>query len=316
MNGTSLRVLFAGTPEPALATLSRIIDGPHTVCGVLTRPPARAGRGRRPVASPVAELAARSGIEVHAPQRPGEADFVRILDELAPDVCVVVAYGALLPRRLLDIPRLGWVNLHFSLLPAWRGAAPVQHALLAGDDVTGATVFRLVEELDAGPVLAVMTETVRPRDTAGDLLARLASGGAGLVAATLDALADGALEARPQPHDGISLAPKITVDDARIRWTEPATAIDRRVRACTPAPGAWTLHEGRRFKILQVLPTDLAPLPAGRWSIDKSSVHVGTGTTPVRLLRVQPAGKRPMPAEDWARGLRQPTGGGFPPDSR
>jgi methionyl-tRNA formyltransferase len=215
----------------------------------------------------------------------------------------VVAYGALLPRSALDIPEQGWINLHFSLLPAWRGAAPVQRAIWAGDDVTGATTFRIVEELDAGPTYGVMTEAIRPTDTAGDLLGRLAEGGAGLLVATLDGIADGSLEARPQSGEDVSLAPKITVEDARVDWRQTAAQVDRQVRACTPAPGAWTTYAGERLKLGPLTPADGA-LPPGELVAGKNAVVVGTGTEALRLGEVQPVGKRPMPAADWARGLR------------
>ena len=219
----------------------------------------------------------------------------------------MVAYGALLPQSALDIPEHGWVNLHFSVLPAWRGAAPVQHALWAGDEITGATTFRIVKALDAGPTYGVMTERVRPTDTAGDLLARLAEGGAGLLVSTLDGIADGSLEARPQPEDGVSFAPKILVDDARIDWTEPAVRVDRRIRACTPGPGAWTTLDGERVKVGAVrIDPDHEPLEPGLVAVSKNAVHVGTATAPVRLGEVKAFGKKQMDAADWARGVRLP----------
>jgi methionyl-tRNA formyltransferase len=253
--------------------------------------------------SPVAEAAAVLGVPVLTPKHPRDPHFQDALRALAPDACPVVAYGALLPQSVLDIPVHGWVNLHFSLLPAWRGAAPVQRALWAGDDVTGATTFRLVRELDAGPVYGVMTETIRPDDTAGELLTRLAEGGAGLLVATLDGIADGTLEARPQSEDDVSLAPKVTVEDARVDWTQPAAAIDRQVRACTPAPGAWTTYAGERLKLGPLTLAD-GSLPPGEVVAGKKAVVVGTGTAALRLGDVQAVGKRPMPAADWARGLR------------
>src|SRR3954465_15791896 len=210
-----MKLVFAGPPEPAVPALRALLDsGRHEVVAVVTRPDAQAGRGRRVVRSPVGALADAHGIEVLTPPRAGDPAFPARLAELAPDACPVVAYGALLPQAALDIPRLGWVNLHFSLLPAWRGAAPVQRAIWAGDDVTGATTFRIVRELDAGPTYGLMTETIRPDDTPGDLLGRLAEGGAGLLVATLDGLAEGSLEERPQAGDDVSFAPKITVDEA------------------------------------------------------------------------------------------------------
>jgi len=300
-----MRLVFAGTPEVALPSLDAIATSGHDLVGVVTRPDAPAGRGRRLVASPVAQQAEALGVPLLKPEHPRDPDFQAALRDLAPDCCPVVAYGALLPQSALDIPVHGWVNLHFSVLPAWRGAAPVQHAIWAGEEVTGATTFRLVREMDAGPVFGVMTETIRPRDTAGDLLVRLAEGGAGLLVATLDGLAQGALEAREQQADGVSLAPKITVEDAQVDWTEPAAAVDRQVRACTPGPGAWSTYDGERMKLGPVtVAADRDPLPPGRLEVTKNAVHVGTATDPVRLGDVKAFGKRQMPAADWARGVR------------
>jgi methionyl-tRNA formyltransferase len=205
---------------------------------------------------------------------------------------------------VLDIPAHGWVNLHFSLLPHWRGAAPVQHAIWAGDEVTGATTFRIVKELDAGPTYGLMTQTIRPDDTAGTLLATLADGGAELLVATLDGIEDGSLEARAQQQDGVSFAPKVLVEDARVDWHEPATGVDRRIRACTPAPGAWTTHAGQRLKLGPVTVADHVPLPPGVLEVTKNAVLVGTATDPVRLGDVKVFGKKTMPAADWARGVQ------------
>lgn len=217
-----MRLVFAGTPEVAVPALDALLaSGRHEVVAVVTRPDATAGRGRKLVASPVAQRAEEAGIEVLKPARPRDEDFLARLREIGPDCCPVVAYGALLPRVALDVPARGWVNLHFSLLPAWRGAAPVQHAVMAGDEVTGAATFLIEEGLDSGPVYGVVTEDVRPRDTSGDLLTRLSHSGAKLLAATMDGIEDGALVARPQPAEGVSLAPKITVDDARVDWNAP-----------------------------------------------------------------------------------------------
>ena len=252
------------------------------------------------------ERAESAGLEVLTPEHPRDPAFRHRLREIAPDCCPVVAYGALIPQPVLDIPLHGWVNLHFSLLPAWRGAAPVQHALLHGDEVTGATTFRLEAGMDTGPVYGVTTEDVRPADTAGDLLHRLAVAGAGLLVATLDGIEDGALAPRPQPADGVSLAPKITVADARVDWTAPALHVDRRVRACTPAPGAWTTFRDKRVKLGPVAPTDEVLAPG-----EVRDGLVGTGTTAVRLGGVRPEGKGAMPATDWLRGLRLEPGERF-----
>jgi methionyl-tRNA formyltransferase len=302
-----MRVVFAGTPEVALPALAAVAGSAHDLVGVVTRPDAPTGRGRRLTPSPVAEAADALGVPVLKPAHPREPEFQTALRALAPEACPVVAYGALLPESALEIPPRGWVNLHFSLLPAWRGAAPVQHAIWAGDDVTGATTFRIVKELDAGPTYGLMTETIRPDDTAGALLARLAEGGAGLLVATLDGLADGSLEERPQSGEDVSFAPKITVADARVDWSQPAALIDRQVRACTPAPGAWTTYAGERLKLGPMTPAD-GSLPPGELMAGKNAVVVGTGAGALRLGDVQAVGKRPMAAADWARGLRL-TGG-------
>lgn len=301
-----MRLVFAGTPEVAVPALDALIaSGRHEVVAVVTRPDAPAGRGRRLVASPVAQRAEEAGIEVLKPARPRDEDFLARLREIAPGCCPVVAYGALLPKAALEIPAHGWVNLHFSLLPAWRGAAPVQHAILAGDEVTGASTFLIEEGLDSGPVFGVLTEEVRPTDTSGDLLTRLAFAGAGLLTATMDGIEDGTLEAVPQPAEGISLAPKIQVEDARLDWSAPALRVDRVVRGCAPAPGAWTVFRGERLKVMAVSPTpDRDGLAPGEIAAAKNSVHVGTGSHAVQLLWVQPQGKKPMAAADWARGVR------------
>ncbi|MEV5596371.1 methionyl-tRNA formyltransferase [Streptomyces sp. NPDC052496] len=301
-----MRLVFAGTPEVAVPALDALIASDrHEVVAVVTRPDAPAGRGRKLVASPVAERAEEAGIEVLKPARPRDEDFLARLREIAPDCCPVVAYGALLPKPALDIPAHGWVNLHFSLLPAWRGAAPVQHAVLAGDEVTGASTFLIEEGLDSGPVFGVVTEEVRPTDTSGDLLTRLALAGAGLLAATMDGIEDGTLTPVPQPADGVTLAPKIEVEDAKADWTAPALRVDRVVRGCAPAPGAWTVFRGERLKLMTVglVPdrTDLAP---GELAVTKKAVYAGTGSHAVELLWVQPQGKKPMRGADWARGVR------------
>jgi len=235
-----VRLVFAGTPDVAVPALDALAASSHDLVGVVTRPDAPAGRGRTLVPSPVRVRATELGLPVLTPRSPKEPEFQLALRDLAPDVCPVVAYGALVPRSALDIPRLGWVNLHFSLLPAWRGAAPVQRAVMAGDEVTGASTFLIEEGLDTGPVLGVMTETILADDTSGALLTRLAHAGAGLLVATMDGLESGDLLAQPQPVEGVSLAPKLSVDDARVDWMLPAFAIDRLVRGATPAPGAWT----------------------------------------------------------------------------
>jgi methionyl-tRNA formyltransferase len=310
-----MRVVFAGTPEVALPALEAIAASDHDLVGVVTRPDAPSGRGRKLVASPVARRAEELGVPVLKPEHPRDPDFQEQLRALEPDCCPVVAYGALLPQSALDIPEHGWINLHFSLLPAWRGAAPVQHSIWAGDEMTGASTFRIVKALDAGAVFGVMTERIRPTDTAGDLLVRLADGGAHLLVSTLDGIADGSLDPREQPEEGVSIAPKILVDDARIDWNEPALRIDRQVRACTPGPGAWSTHENERIKIGPVtVDEDHELLTPGVLSVTKNAVHVGTGTSAVRLGEVKAFGKKQMNAADWARGVRLEPGTRFGDD--
>ena len=301
-----MRIVFAGTPEPALPSLRRLIDSPrHDVVAVLTRPDAAAGRRAKPAPSPVARLALEHGIPLLRPTRPNSDEFIAELTELAPDACGVVAYGALLSERLLAVPSNGWVNLHFSLLPAWRGAAPVQAAIAAGDAVTGATTFQIELALDSGPVYGVVTETIRTTDTAGDLLERLAVSGAALLETTLDGIADGSLTAVPQPADGVTVAPKVTVEDARVRWDLPAHVVDRRIRAVTPNPGAWTMIGDLRVKLGPIIVEETSDgLAPGAIRVERKGVHIGTSSQPVRLGQIQAPGKKPMNAADWARGAR------------
>jgi methionyl-tRNA formyltransferase len=318
-----VRLVFAGTPAVAVATLDALLESRHEVVAVVTRPDAPVGRGRRVESSPVAVRAAEVGLEVLKPAKVRDPEFLDRLRAIGPDCCPVTAYGALLPQVALDIPEHGWVNLHFSLLPAWRGAAPVQNAIMHGDEITGATTFRIVKELDAGPVYGMVTEPVLPADTSGDLLLRLGESGSRLLVATLDGIEDGTLEPAPQPADGVSIAPKITVEDARVDWTRPAFAVDRLIRGCTPDPGAWTVLNGDRIRLYPLslggtipprppLRTGGSPPPVAPWPelrpgelrVGRDGVLVGTGTTAVRLGDVQPPGKRRMPAADWARGLR------------
>ncbi len=300
-----MRLVFAGTPQVAVPSLDAVAASRHELLAVVTRPDAPAGRGRHVVRSPVGEWADARGVEVLTPQRPREPAFLERLAELAPDCAPVVAYGALVPTAALAIPRYGWVNLHFSLLPAWRGAAPVQYSVLHGDEVTGASVFQLEAGLDTGPVFGTLTESVGPADTSGDLLARLAVSGAALLVEVLDGIEAGTLTAVPQAAEGVSLAPKLTVEDVEVRWSEPAFGVDRRIRAGTPAPGAWSRLRGERVKLGPVtVATDADRLPPGRIAVQRSRVLVGTATEPVALGEVRAAGKRAMSALDWARGVR------------
>ncbi|MFI5508721.1 methionyl-tRNA formyltransferase [Mycobacterium sp. NPDC051804] len=301
-----MRLVFAGTPEPAVPSLARLVESPrHDVVAVLTRPDAASGRRGKPSPSPVARFALEHDIPVLRPSKPNSEEFIGELAALDPECCAVVAYGALLREGLLAVPKRGWINLHFSLLPAWRGAAPVQAAIAAGDTMTGATTFQIEPALDSGPVFGVVTETVRSTDTAGELLERLSISGAALLATTLDGVADGSLTAVPQPPDGITIAPKITVEEARVRWDLPAHVAERRIRAVTPNPGAWTMIGEMRVKLGPVTVEESAEtLAPGAIRVERKAVHVGTGSQPVALGLVQAPGKKPMNAADWARGAR------------
>ncbi len=320
-----MRILFAGTPETAVPSLHALLASEHDVVAVLTRPDAPAGRRGRPTASPVARAAADAGLPVHRPRSVRTPEFAEQLAVWSPDAVAVVAYGALIPAPLLAVPRHGWINLHFSLLPAWRGAAPVQAALRAGDEITGATTFRIDKDLDTGPVFGTVTERIRPTDTAGELLGRLADSGAALLVATMDGLASGTLHPKPQPADGISHAAKISTADARIDLATPALAVDRHIRSVTPHPGAWVESRWGRLRLgpVQLLtePSGAghsdepvpggrppADLPPGELWVGKQQVLVGTATGPIRLGTVQAPGKRPMAAADWARGARPDPG--------
>lgn len=301
-----MRVLFAGTPEVALPVLRSLMDDDeHEVVGVLTRADARQGRGRTLHPSPVAAVAREAGLDMRTPRTLRDTETQDWVRGLEADVAVVVAYGRLVPPELLDVLTHGWLNLHFSLLPAWRGAAPVQRAVIAGDDVTGACVFRLEEGLDTGPVYSRLTETIRSTDTAGDLLTRLADAGSGLVAATLATVADGTVRPEPQDDGAATLAPMLTTQDGRMTWNDPAIAVDRRARGVTPAPGAFTTFAGARLRLGPVrLVPEVTELGPGELRATKHEVLVGTGSHAVRLGQVAPDGKSWMAADAWARGAR------------
>jgi methionyl-tRNA formyltransferase len=297
-----VRVLFAGTPAVAVPSLNALVEAGFDVVAVLTRPDAPIGRKRVLTPSPVAARAAELGIEViHASRIDAEA--IGRISAVSPDVAAIVAYGGLVPPPALRIPRHGWINLHFSLLPSWRGAAPVQRAVMAGDDVTGAVTFQLEEGLDTGPVFGTLTETVGPDDTAGELLERLSRSGAVLLAQTLSAIDAGKAAAVPQTGE-VSHAAKLTLDDGRLNWKHPALAIGRQARGVTPEPGAWTVLDGQRIKLEPVrLRPDVSGLAPGSLCVQGKSVLVGTGSHGVELTRIQPAGKKMMAAADWARGM-------------
>ncbi len=286
----------------ALPSLAALQAAGHEIVAVLTRPDAPLGRKRVMTPSPVAARAAELDLPVIKADKIDAAAAAAIA-AAAPDVAAIVAYGALIPESALGIPAHGWINLHFSLLPAWRGAAPVQHAVINGDEVTGASTFLLEKGLDTGPVYGTMTEAIAPTDTSEALLERLSHSGAVLLAQTIDGIGAGMLSGVPQQGE-VTLAPKLTLEDGHVRWGEPALAIGRRIRGVTSEPGAWTMLAGQRFKLGPVsLRADVGALAPGQLEVDGKSVLVGTGSHAVELGDVQPAGKKMMKATDWARGL-------------
>ena len=299
-----MRLVFAGTPEAAVPSLRRIAGSGHELGGVVTRRDAPVGRRRILTPSPVAQVAAELGIPTIKADRLDAAATAAVA-ELAPDLGVIVAYGGLVREPLLSTPRLGWINLHFSLLPRWRGAAPVQRALIAGDGVTGASVFQLVPELDAGDVFGELRYPVPAGATAGDVLDALAHSGADLLLGVVDALSDGTARSVPQIGEP-TLAPKLTAEDGLLDWREPSESVLARISGVTPEPGAHTTVAGARLKVLSASggTGDGPVLAPGAIAAEGSEVWIGTASEPILLETVQPAGKGPMRAADWFRGLR------------
>jgi methionyl-tRNA formyltransferase len=296
-----MRVLFAGTPQVAVPSLDRIVHAGFEVVGVLTRPDAPLGRKRVLTPSPVAARAEELGLPVIRAARITD-EVVAQLAAWSPEVAAIVAYGGIVPPSALSVPAHGWVNLHFSLLPAWRGAAPLQYSVIHGDEVVGASTFRLEEGLDTGPVYGTLALTPEPEATSGDLFAELAVSGAELLCQTLSGIDAGRLEPRPQAGEP-TIAPKLTLEDGRLDWAQPALAVHRRARGVTPEPGAWTLLEGQRIKLEPPrMRPDVEGLEPGHLAWAGKVPVVGTGTHALELTRVQPAGKKMMAAADWARG--------------
>lgn len=295
-----LRIVFAGSPAAAVPSLRALIGGPHEVVAVVTREDSRQGRKKVLTPTPVARAADEAGVRVVRSNR--LEPVTNELVALEPDLGVIVAYGGLVREPLLSAPRLGWINLHFSLLPRWRGAAPVQRAIMAGDHRTGAAVFQLVPELDAGDVFAMESRAIGRNQTAGHLLEVLAASGAALLAGVVDELAAGTAHATAQRGEP-TLAPKLTLEDGRIDWSQDAVAVDAHIRGVTPEPGAFTTIEAERLKVhAAAIAHDIPRLAPGRIEERGGRVFAGTGSTPLELLEVQPAGKRSMPAPDWWRG--------------
>ncbi len=300
-----MRILFAGTPAVAIPTLNKLLSSEHEVVAVVTAPPAPAGRGQKLLSSDVAVAGRAAGLPVFEFADINSPDSTRELVNLNVDVAVVVAYGQLLKQEVLSISPNGWINLHFSLLPMWRGAAPVQHAILSGDEVTGATTFLLETGMDTGPIIGQLTTDINPTETAGELLERLSVEGAELMLTTIDAIAKGEAGLVPQSNVDVSYAPKISVNDTQIDWKHPALAISRKVRAFNPAPHAWTVLGDNKLLINAVAFGEFEEvLEPGQIHVSKNQVLVGTGSVALELLEVKPAGKNWMPAADWARGIR------------
>jgi len=300
-----MRVAFMGSPDFALPTLGAILDAGHDVVCVYSQPPRPAGRGQALRETPVHRFAAARGIEVRTPRSLKKAPEQEAFAALALDVAVVVAYGLILPKAILDAPRLGCVNLHGSLLPRWRGAAPIQRAVMAGDDVTGVQTMRMEEGLDTGPVYLSAGTEIDDEDTAGTVHDRLAALGAPLVVETLALLNIGAAVARPQSEEGMTYAPKITPAETRIDWTKPARVVDRQIRGLAPFPGAWFELDGVRIKALGSRLSSGRGVP-GEALDDALKIACGEGA--VRLMSVQRAGKGAMDADAYLRGAPVPAG--------
>lgn len=299
-----MRILFAGTPAVAVPTLRQLVETGHDVVAVLTQPARARGRSSKLEPSAVALAAEEYSIPVLSPERVSQA--ASEIANLDLDLAVVVAYGQLLPESILELAQFGWVNLHFSLLPLWRGAAPVQRAIMAGDEITGASTFLIEAGMDTGPVFGNLSVQIGADETAGELLERLAQDGAELMVQTVSGIAAGHLLPVTQDHSLATHAPKVLPEDGLIKWAHPALAISRLIRGCTPEPGAWTLANGERLGISKVSLTSETQLTPGELAISKSEVLVGTGSSAIRLGEVRPAGRKWMSAADWARGLRQP----------
>lgn len=298
----SLSLVFAGSPAAAVPSLRALASSGHPIRAVITREDAPQGRRGVLTATPVALAAEELGIPVLKANRLGGAVTDAVL-ALEPDLGVIVAYGGLVREPLLSAPRLGWINLHFSLLPRWRGAAPVQRAIIAGDDLTGASVFQLIPELDAGDLFGQLTQPIGAVQTAGHLLGSLAESGAELLLRVVNGLADGSARAQPQSGD-VTLAPKLLLEDGRVDWTQGGTTVANLIRGVTPEPGAFTTLDGARLKIIDaVLARDARRLRPGELALEGRRVLIGSASEPLELHTVQPAGKKAMSAADWWRGL-------------
>jgi methionyl-tRNA formyltransferase len=307
-----VKIVFAGTPQTAVPSLRALVASDHEVVGVVTNPDAAKGRSGRLVASPVAQVADELGIPVLKPPRARDEDFKQALAALAPDICAVTAWGSLIPDDVLAMVPHGWVNLHFSLLPRWRGAAPVQRALMAGDTTTGVTTFQIVRDLDAGPIYRQVETRLWQRPTAGDLLEQLADSGAQVLVDTINDIAAG-VRPTPQSSDDVTLAPKLTHDECRIDWSAPAEDIARLVAGASPNPGAWTTLDGMVFKVLRAEVVDQVVRNPGPGVLlaTKRDLYAGTKYAVVLLKEIVPAGKKPMSGADWARGAKPEPGTRF-----
>jgi len=306
-----MRTVFFGTPQWAVPSLEALLESDIEVAAVVTNPDRPAGRGMEVRASPVKVLALRAGLEVLQPQRARAPEFHDSLALLAPDVATVVAYGKILPPSLLAIPWLGFVNLHFSLLPEYRGAAPVQRAVMDGRPTSGVSIMVLTEGMDEGPILSRTEEPVGAKDTAGSLGDRLAEIGSSALVDALAAYGDGELEPVEQDHDRATYAPKISTDEAAIDWRRASVAIRNQVRGLNPAPGAWTALRGKRLKVWAAEPSDEGGLAPGELYATRGALIAGTGDGALELTQIQLQGKRPATGADAARGLRLARGERF-----
>jgi methionyl-tRNA formyltransferase len=306
-----LRLAFMGTPDFALAALGALCEVGHDIAAVYSQPPRAAGRGQQPRPSPVQAFAVERGLPVHTPTSLKDAQEQAAFAALGLDGAVVVAYGLLLPRPILQAPRLGCLNIHASLLPRWRGAAPIQRALMAGDAETGITIMQMDESLDTGPMLLQERVPIAPDETGGSLHDKLAALGASLILTALEGLAAGSLTLRSQPAEGATYAAKLTRADERLDWRRPAIDLERQVRALAPRPGAWFAAGDERIKTLAAdIVEGSANAEPGLLLDDRLTIACGTGA--LRLTRLQRAGKAALPADDFLRGYRLARGTHLP----
>lgn len=311
----TMKIVFMGTPSFAVSSLERVLEGGHEVVAVFTQPDRPKGRKRELTPSPVKEAALAHGITVHQPERMRSEEAIKLVESLGPDLIVTAAYGQILPRAVLDVPRLGCINVHGSLLPQYRGGAPIQRSIINGESVTGVTIMYMAEGLDTGDMISRVEVPIEDADTSGTLFEKLSIAGADLLARTLPMIEAGNVTSVPQVHEDATYAPNLTREDERIDWSRSARQLFNQVRGLSPMAGAFTLWNGEPFKVWRCI-VDRADSAANNepgtvLSADAEGIVVQTGAGTLRLLDIQPAGKRTMPAAEWLKGARLERGQQF-----